>query len=450
MFVSFCFHVRDKVSIRLSNCRSFYLVNKDDLLLLKRGGRVVFFGELGQNCNQLVRYFEERGGKAISRGENPANWVLSVVSVSSETSSDYATVYEDSDGPRQVKGAINEWKENPDPQKKISYSSEYACSTRTRGLLTNHRLAQIYWRSPAYNLSRMSVSAIIALVLGSVLIKERDNDVFTETQMRARLAVIFLSFIIVGIMSIVSVLPVMLSIRDMFYRHRASGMVDSKSLGWALGSSEKGFILVSSTIFCIIFLGVAGADRGLLEFWVSAGDVPSAKTYICSSNSLLLLYFYQAFFTFNLAIYSYFGQAFVCLFRSMATAQILASVFIGINNFFSGLIVRPQFLTGFFEIPYWITPGHYVYEGMVTALFSKDNGTVIADPDSDFYNFIDCPGRNITEGCTGTISQFVDIFFGERFSYDNRLLDYLVLGFCLVLARLLTFLALTYINFSST
>ncbi|MGK3751359.1 MAG: hypothetical protein ACI8RD_003660, partial [Bacillariaceae sp.] len=28
----------------------------------------------------------------------------------------------------------------------------------------------------------------------------------------------------------------------------------------------------------------------------------------------------------------------------MATAQILCSVFIGLNNFFSGLIVRPQYM----------------------------------------------------------------------------------------------------------
>ena len=64
---------------------------------------------------------------------------------------------------------------------------------------------------------------------------------------------------------------------------------------------------------------------------------------------------FQGFFTFNVAIYSYFGQAFVCFFKPMATAQILASVFIGLNNFFSGLIVRPQFLVGFFAVPYWIT-----------------------------------------------------------------------------------------------
>jgi hypothetical protein len=51
---------------------------------------------------------------------------------------------------------------------------------------------------------------------------------------------------------------------------------------------------------------------------------------------------FWGFFTFNMAIYSYIGQLFMCLVRGPGTAQILASIFIGINNFFSGLIVRPQ------------------------------------------------------------------------------------------------------------
>ena len=59
------------------------------------------------------------------------------------------------------------------------------------------------------------------------------------------------------------------------------------------------------------------------------------------------------------SIYSYFGQAFVACVPTVPTAQILAAVFIGLNNFFSGLIVRPQYISGFFSIPYWITPGKF-------------------------------------------------------------------------------------------
>ena len=66
---------------------------------------------------------------------------------------------------------------------------------------------------------------------------------------------------------------------------------------------------------------------------------------------------FWGFFTFNTAIYSYSGQLFMCLVRGPGTAQVLASIFIGINNFFSGLIVRPQQMVGIWEITYWICPG---------------------------------------------------------------------------------------------
>ena len=119
----------------------------------------------------------------------------------------------------------------------------------------------------------MSVAAVIAVIMGSVLIPDREDSDLTETQMRAQFATIFLSFIILGIMSIFSVLPVMLSIRDMFHRHQTAGMLGSGSLAWALGYAEKGFIVVSSTIFCVVFLLIAFSPtnetvRGGVAFWV--------------------------------------------------------------------------------------------------------------------------------------------------------------------------------------
>lgn len=164
--------------------------------------------------------------------------------------------------------------------------------------------------------------------------------------------------------------------------------------------------------------------------------------------TLTIISFRQGIFTFNLAIYSYFGQAFMCLVPSMTTAQILASVFIGLNNFFSGLIVRPQFMTGFFQLTYWITPGHYVYEGLVLAQHYDDQRTVIAVNNSEFYDFLMCGNESFTQ-CNGTVEQFVHVFFGGRFNKENELQDILVLALFLVVARVMTFYALQKFNFSS-
>ena len=48
----------------------------DDLLLLKKGGEVVYHGELGGSSASLISYFEGLGAAPISLGENPSTWML--------------------------------------------------------------------------------------------------------------------------------------------------------------------------------------------------------------------------------------------------------------------------------------------------------------------------------------------------------------------------------------
>ena len=45
-------------------------------------------------------------------------------------------------------------------------------------------------------------------------------------------------------------------------------------------------------------------------------------------------------------MFSYFGQLFVSVVKSTKAAMILAGVYIGFNNLFSGLIIRPQEMMG--------------------------------------------------------------------------------------------------------
>ena len=159
---------------------------------------------------------------------------------------------------------------------------------------------------------------------------------------------------------------------------------------------------------------------------------------------------YQGFFTFNLAIYSYIGQAFVCLVKPKQTAFILATVYIGLNNFFSGLIVRPQFLTGFFAVPYAITPGRYVYEGLVVSLYRSVDAVVHADAGSEFYQYLIDIGKCSAgaDRCQGNTDDYIDFFFGGEFKEDHIFRNGLILGGILLLVRVLTLVALTYIRFS--
>jgi hypothetical protein len=240
-------------------------------LLLKKGGSVVYHGPLGDRCNTLVSYFESRGVPPISLGENPANWMLRVITT--EEQHNLAEEYLVSTEYADLMAEMESLKETPKDSSHVLYDSEFATSGSRRRKLINRRLRTIYWRSPTYNLARVMVSLIIAGVLGSVFIFRRDLDVFSEVDIQARLSVVFISFIITGIMAILSVLPVMTKIRDMFYRHRDAGMYDSYSIGLALGVAEKVFIVTASALFCVVFLASSGLSRdasSAIAFWVSS------------------------------------------------------------------------------------------------------------------------------------------------------------------------------------
>ena len=241
----------------------------DDLLLLKRGGQVVYHGELGENCASLISYFESRGAPAIECGENPADWMLRVMSL--ETMGDLADTFRKSDVFKTLKADLEDLKANRDADNEIVFDSKFAVSSAVRQDAVNKRLRTIYWRSPTYNLARLSVSAIIAFILGLVFLFDWDPDSFSEIQMRARLSVIFLTFIITGIMAIISVLPVMTWIRDMYYRHDDAGMYGSFAMGAALGVAEKWFLVASSALFTAVFISTSHIIVGAFSagFWVS-------------------------------------------------------------------------------------------------------------------------------------------------------------------------------------
>lgn len=209
---------------------------------------MVYNGPLGKNSCELINYFESKGGTPIELGDNPANWILRVVQDDSKTG-DLAETYLESDQRNELMQELAVLLENPDPDAKVTVKSVYAVGRATRQLLVTGRLRTIYWRSTTYNLGRIMISLVMACLLGAVFITERTSLTYTEAETRARISVIFFSNIIVGIMSIVSVLPVMTWIRDMFYRHEDAGMYDSLSLGFALGTAEQWFIAVSSWIF---------------------------------------------------------------------------------------------------------------------------------------------------------------------------------------------------------
>lgn len=140
---------------------------------------------------------------------------------------------------------------------------------------------------------------------------------------QSMLSTIFLSFIIIGVLSITSVLPVMNNIRNMYYRHKAAGMLDGRSVGRALATAEWRFIVISSFLFCLVYLPIIGIANQPdkcekltfypmhvpFELYQWNSCIVFGFIFISADDERIRgIFAFWGFFTFNIAIYSYSGK----------------------------------------------------------------------------------------------------------------------------------------------
>ena len=140
---------------------------------------------------------------------------------------------------------------------------------------------------------------------------------------------------------------------------------------------------------------------------------------------------------------------FCFLVPGQGTATVLANIFIGLNNQYSGFIASPALLTKniFFAAQYWFVPGHYVYEGMVSSLFANDIlRHVIVPPSSSFYDQLGCDLEE--DMCKVTVNDYFGVYFDGLWSLDSRFRNLGVLIFWSVCVRIIASLALRYLKYS--
>ena len=191
----------------------------DDLLLLKKGGNTVFFGELGPESTHLIKYFEDGGANPIGYGENPAAWMLRAQTIGKAAEVDWAQVFMDSKQYENLRAILDSATESPDETKKLHFEEEFPTTRHERAMLMMKRVFKIYKRSPAYNLARLMIAALYAFIIGSVFLTSGGRrKVFTENEVAAAISTMFFSLIVIGVTSISMAVPVSKTLRDVFYK----------------------------------------------------------------------------------------------------------------------------------------------------------------------------------------------------------------------------------------
>ena len=82
----------------------------DRLLFLAKGGKTVYFGDIGEQSRTLLDYFESHGARKCDDEENPAEYMLEIVGAgaSGKSSQDWPQVWKASDQCRGIQTEIEQ------------------------------------------------------------------------------------------------------------------------------------------------------------------------------------------------------------------------------------------------------------------------------------------------------------------------------------------------------
>ena len=407
----------------------------DDLILLKRGGNIVFSGELGEESINLVKYFEERGAKPIEQKENPAAWVLrAYAGEHTSNDADWAELYKSSEQFRIVRSQI-ETIRSTDNRQKLSFSSTFSTPGRERVHLMVMRMQKIYRRSAPYNMTRIMVSMIYAFLLGSIFLHPKYwtslEIQWSEHQASGLIGTIFLSLNVIGTAAMTMAIPVAKRVRDVFYKHRASGMIEHNAMFVAMLVAELPYLLLMAVLYVVVYCATAGLFTTFTNF-----------------------FWFVFFFFMHTASFSYFAQCFMCLVRDEKTVGALQGAWIGLNLFYAGFVVLPQNFFSFFKSGLWMNATRYAFEGIVFSQFEGISSSVVADKEnhSPFYTSLRQNGQCSvdTVECSGTAIEYASFYFGEKFSASNRGLDVGMLLAWIFLANFGTWICLKKLQFVNT
>jgi energy-coupling factor transporter ATP-binding protein EcfA2 len=143
----------------------------DELLLMKRGGEVIYAGPLGRHSHKLVEYFEAVPGvPKIKDGYNPATWMLEVSSpaVEQRLAIDFAHIYSKSPLFKRNKQMVSELSKPAPDAKDLSFPTQYSQSFFRQTTSCLWKQHKTYWRSPDYNNVRIIFSFLAALLFGTL------------------------------------------------------------------------------------------------------------------------------------------------------------------------------------------------------------------------------------------------------------------------------------------
>ncbi|KAM0335530.1 hypothetical protein ACHAQA_000578 [Verticillium albo-atrum] len=350
----------------------------DRLLFLAKGGRTVYFGDIGENSETLTSYFERNGAPPCPPGENPAEWMLSAIGAApgSETNVDWHQAWRDSAEYQAVGQELQRLKANASPashgkshaEEKAEFR-EFATPLWDQLMIVSRRVFEQYWRTPSYIYAKFILCCAVSLFIGLVFLDAPLTIQGLQNQM----------FAIFNILSIFGQLvqqqmPHFVTQRALYeVRERPS-----KTYSWKVFMLSQVIVEIPwNTLMSVFMFICVYYPVGLYKNAEAAGET-------AERGALMWLLFWQ-FLIFTCT----FAHACIAITDTAEAGGNLANVLFMMCLIFCGVLASPDSMPRFWIFMYRVSPFSYLVSAMLstglanTAVTCSSNEYVIFDPPSN-------------------------------------------------------------------
>lgn len=232
--------------------------NFDRLLLLKSGGRCVYFGDIGKDASILRNYLARHGAVAKDT-DNVAEFMLDAIGAGSSPrigDRDWADIWADSAELANIKDNISQLKvqrKAAGANKDHTLDREFASPLWHQLKVVSKRTTIACWRSPNYLFTRLFNHVLIALATGLTYLQLDDSRQSLQYRIFIMFQVTVLPALVVGQIEVRYHLA-----RHTFFREQSSKMYSSFVFAAAQVAAELPYCILCAVCFFLPIYFIPG------------------------------------------------------------------------------------------------------------------------------------------------------------------------------------------------
>lgn len=334
----------------------------DRLLLLQKGGRTVYFGDIGENSRTMIDYFEKQGAGKCESTANPAEYILDAIGAGATATTDkeWFELWQSSEEYDAVTAEVERLQSDgrgksvdPEEHAASDANATYAMGWATQYWWVQTRMFQQYYRSANYLTAKLLLCIAAGLFIGFCFFKQG----LGVGALQNKLFAVFLATVLSN--SLMSqIQPIFVENRNLFEVRESKSRIYSWS-AWFISSVvvELPWNFLGVTLFFFIWYYTIG-------FYLHPGTQGAASMGI---YTWLMLMAYTLWF-------SSFAQLCASFVPDAAVAAIVSTILFTFVILFNG-VLQPPSVNGSYGMPefwtawmYHLTPFTYLIAGLVANL----------------------------------------------------------------------------------